>query len=284
MLRVVALLLVSATLADARLAAGLIDHDKLRQRSSRGPIVRQGPSSPQRSQVMLQQQMHDMRMSMESQQPRLAGGMATAWRDYGSVNAMSADPRHAAMMGGPVSGLSKRQQRFAKMEPDEDSKDRAESEISKAVGELEHMERESMRAKVWRGDHANDDDNNDEDDDEDEDDNDLDQNSNAALSAFGQRQRQIDMAKGIAGRFRTRPGVHTESEEEESARHQEMIHSMDRQHDPLQRPRPRGRGRDEDEDVQDDDTNGDEDDEKGAPNGTFLSPFAKGRVVGKYCH
>jgi hypothetical protein len=264
MLRVVALLLVSATLADARLAAGLIDHEKLRQRSSRGPIIRQGPSSPQRSQVMLQQQMHDMRMSMESQQPRLAGGMATAWRDYGSVNAMSADPRHAAMMGGPVSGLSKRQQRFAKVEPDEDSKDRAESEISKAVGELEHMERESMRAKAWRGDDANDG------DDDDQEPDDFDQN--AALSAFGQRQRQIDMAKGLAGRFRTRPGVHTESEEEESARHQEMIHSMDRQHDPLQRPGPRGR--DEDADVQDDDTPQDEDDEKGAPN-------AKGRAVGR---
>ena len=54
-------------------------------------------------------------------------------------------------------------------------------------------------------------------------------------SAFGQRQ---DMAKGLAGRFQTRPGVHTESEQKKSARHQ-VIHSMDR---PLQKPRVQAEG------------------------------------------
>ena len=244
------------------MAAGLVDHDKLRQRYSRGPMVRRGPTAPQMNQAMLQ---HSM------------GNGATPWRDHGSVNAlpMSVDPRRAAayaavaggMAGlnagselgrGPVSGLSKRQQRFAKTEPDEESRYKAESEISKAVGELEHMERESMRAKAWgagsRGEEHMDDDDTDD--------------HPAALSAFGQRQKQIDMAHGLAGRFRTRPGMHSgtdEEEDDESDRAEAAIKEMDRLHDPLQRSQ-RGEGN-EDDDEQD----GRDPDDTGAGRGCGLA-------------
>jgi hypothetical protein len=86
--------------------------------------------------------------------------------------------------------MSKRQQRLAKVEPSEESKEKAASEITKAVGELEQMEKGSMRKKPAPQ----------EDEDEEDDD-------GESLSAFGQRQKLKDMEKGVAGRFGTRAGA-----------------------------------------------------------------------------
>jgi hypothetical protein len=96
---------------------------------------------------------------------------------------------------GPITGLSKRQQRLAKVEPTEESKDKAASEITKAVGELEQMEKGSMREKPAPKE------------DEDEEDDNVADDNGATLSAFGQRQKLNDMEKGVAGRFGTRAGA-----------------------------------------------------------------------------
>ena len=79
--------------------------------------------------------MHAPRMMMGmpmSAAAAAAGGMGAA-----GMGEFAARGRGGEFARGPVTALSKRQLPFAKVQPSEDMQDKAEAEISKAVGALE---------------------------------------------------------------------------------------------------------------------------------------------------
>jgi len=105
-----------------------------------------------------------------------------------------------ALARGPITGISKRQQAWLKRAPSPESKDRAASEISMAVGELEGLQMDIADRKYMNDvlgiskepAKANSEEVKDE------------KKLNSTLSAFGRKQRAVDLALGLAGRYRTR--------------------------------------------------------------------------------
>jgi hypothetical protein len=109
-------------------------------------------------------------------------------------------PTPGALARGPITGISKRQQAWLKRAPTPESKDRAASEISMAVGELEGLQMDIADRKYMNNvlgistgpAKANSEQVKDE------------KKLNSTLSAFGRKQRAVDLALGLAGRYRTR--------------------------------------------------------------------------------
>ena len=109
-------------------------------------------------------------------------------------------PTPGALARGPITGISKRQQAWLKRAPTPESKDRAASEISMAVGELQGLQMDIADRKYMNNvlgistgpAKANSEEVKDE------------KKLNSTLSAFGRKQRAVDLALGLAGRYRTR--------------------------------------------------------------------------------
>ena len=198
--------------------------------------IRTAPS-PQRNQAMLQAGLQrdyaglagvphgraggsgaadpSVRSAMEAQQPRLASVRgATSWSHTDSIAGKYAGSAMRTGYGnaddemqqrGPVSGPSKRQQKYAKTMPSPERRQAAEKEISKAVEDLDQMRRASVGVKQATAEAEGD-----PDTVEDGDDDDSSEESGSPsprLSTFGQRLRSQDQALGIAGQRRTRPGI-----------------------------------------------------------------------------
>ena len=158
-----------------------------------------------------------VRSAMEAQQPRLASVRgATSWSHTDSIagkyagSAMRTGHGHAdgeMQQRGPVSGPSKRQQKYAKTMPSPERRQAAEKEISKAVEDLDQMRRASVGVKQATAEAEGDPDMVEDDEDDDDDSPEESGSPSPRLSTFGQRLRSQDQALGIAGRRRTRPGI-----------------------------------------------------------------------------
>ena len=205
--------LVAAIVLAGTCEAGLLGITESQTRSSRTAPGRDGggaraaaEEAPPRAQGgqgrLAQQQAGLAGDNAPFGRPNLAAGPGVA--RYGAAPAggsMTGGSPAAggALARGPVTGLSKRQMAWRKRAPTPQGKDRAASEISAAVGELEGLQLDIADRKymndvlqVTKEAKANSEAVQDE------------KKLNGTLSAFGRKQRAIDLTRGVAGRYRTR--------------------------------------------------------------------------------